>query len=78
MKIQLTFKTIILKFSTIFMFHVDLFGLNPGLHSSKPNHSHQSQEKKIVAMIMSEALRRANKVDHGKDKWGRKRKEKWL
>lgn len=78
MKIQLTFKTIVLKFRTIFMFHIDLFGSKAGLPSSKLNPSHQSQEKKIVAMIMSEPLPRANKVDHGKDKWGRKRKEKWL
>jgi len=78
MKMQLTFITILLKFRTIFMFHIDLFGPSAGLPSSKPNPSHQSQEKKIVAMIMSEPLPRANKVDHGKHKWGRKRKEKWL
>jgi len=60
------------------MFHIYLFGPKAGLHSSKPNPSHQSLEKKIVAMIMLEPLPRANKVDHGKDKWGRKRKEKWL
>jgi len=78
MEMQLTFKIIFLKFRTIFKFHIDLFGPNAGLPSSKPNPSHQSQEKKIVTMIMSEPLPRANKVDHGKNKWGRKRKEKWL
>lgn len=78
MKIELTFQKILLKFRTIVMFHIDMFEPNASLPSRKPNPSHQSQEKKIVAMIMSEPLPRANKVDHGKDKWERKRKEKWL
>lgn len=52
------------------MFHIDLFGLNAGLPNSKPNPCHESQEKKIVAMIMSEPLPRANKVNHSKGKWG--------
>jgi hypothetical protein len=60
------------------MFHINPFGLEAGLPCSKPNPSHESQEKKIVAMIMPEPLRRANNVDHCKGKCGRKRKEKWL
>jgi hypothetical protein len=73
-----TVKTILLKFRTVFTFHLNPFGLNAGFPSSKPNASHESQEKKIVAMIMSEPLPKANKVDHCKDKCGRKRKEKWF
>lgn len=62
----------------MFMFHIHLFGLNFGLPSSNPNPSHESQEKKRVAMIMSVPLPRANKVDDCKEKCGRKQKEKWL
>ena len=78
MKMYLKFKTIILKFRTIFLFHIEVFRLNADLPSNKPNASHESQEKEIVAMIMQEPLPGANKADHDKDKWKKKGKEKWL